>query len=624
MTRKIIGAILAIPILGTLGLYLAGTFYFLFNHGNISQVTPLTIIEYWQAHHNIVQYQKHLTLSILGALIISVVIPLIMIFFADKGQEELHGSARFATMKELRDKGLLSGKGILIGQFKGQYLVFTGSQFVFIAAPTRSGKGVSIAVPNMLSWHGSMVVLDLKQEGFSLTSKYRAKHGQEVYLFNPFTEDGQTHGYNPLFYVRDGDFCISDILTIANSFYPASDPKNKFWDEQACNLFLGLALLVKETPEWPFTIGEMMRQSSGKGQEPQAYIKQLIKERQNSRPLSEPCVDALNRFLALSDNSLANVLASFNAPMTNWINPIFDAATSRNDFDLRDLRKRRMTIYIGITPDYLPQAGRILNLFFSQLVSLNMKELPEHNAQLKYQCLLMMDEFTAMGKIAILAKSVSYLAGYGLRLLTIVQSPSQLEESTSEGGYGKEGARNYMSNHAAQVVFAPKDNEDAEDYSKMIGYKTVKSTSQSHNTGRSGGSLSHSDQRRAVMLPQEVKEMGATKQVINMENIKPIFCDKICYYNDPVFINRLKTVSPSLYALGRKLPTEEQLKYAVRHKELEVVIPHISLSSATKHIVPNETDNTIIPTSTPETVDKSHSLESTSWEHDNSEFTPDF
>nr|AEY78165.1 Type IV secretion system protein VirD4 [Aliivibrio fischeri] len=184
--------------------------------------------------------------------------------------------------------------------------------------------------------------MDLKQENFSITSKYRAKYGQQVFLFNPFTENGQTHRYNPLGYVREGDCKIGDILTITTSFYPIDDPKNSFWNDQASNLFLGLALMVSETPSLPFTIGELLRQSSGKGKPLKEYLQGIMDDREkSSSPLSESCIDALNRFIALTDNSLSNVLASFNAPLKLWANPLFDAATSANDFDLRELRKKK-------------------------------------------------------------------------------------------------------------------------------------------------------------------------------------------------------------------------------------------------------------------------------------------
>ena len=577
MNKKMLFFACGSPLFIGLALYLAGITYFMLFGANIDAVTPYTIIEQWRDYHDDSRYQKSLTFSLLVGFGIAIVAPLLMMIFGDKkDKEELHGSARFATEDEVKKEGLTnnSGKGILIGQFGGifgffkTYIYFNNDRFILLIAPTRSGKGVGIVIPNLLVYNHSMVILDLKLENFSITSKYRAKYGQKVFLFNPFTENGQSHRYNPLGYVREGDLKIGDIFTITTSFYPTSDPKNSFWHDQASNLFLGLALMVSETPSLPFTIGELLRQSSGKGKPIKEYLHEIMTDRaKSSVPLSEPCIDSLNRFLSLTDNSLSNVLASFNAPLKLWSNPLFDAATSANDFDLRDLRKQRMTIYIGVTPDYLEQAERILNLFFSQLINLNTKELPEHNPELKYQCLLVMDEFTAMGRIGILAKSVSYIAGYGLRLLTIIQAPSQLDST-----YGQEEARTYRTNHAGQILFAPRENQDAEEYSETIGYKTVKAKSNSKTRGKHGQTDSISDQRRAVMLPQEVKEIGMWKQIICIENLKPIFCKKVRYFNDPVFIDRLKEVSPSL-ALIKKIPTQEQLKAAIKNKELQIEIP---------------------------------------------------
>ncbi|GAL10863.1 coupling protein VirD4 ATPase [Vibrio astriarenae] len=117
----------------------------------------------------------------------------------------------------------------------------------------------------------------------------------------------------------------------------------------------------------------------------------------------------------------------------DWNNPLFDAATSANDFDFHELRRKPMTVYIGVTPDYIPVSGRILNLFFSQLINLNTKVLPEQDRSLKHKVLLLMDEFTAMGRSGIIAKSNNYFAGYGLQLLTIVQNPAQIEAPTLTG-----------------------------------------------------------------------------------------------------------------------------------------------------------------------------------------------
>ncbi|MBD4157521.1 type IV secretory system conjugative DNA transfer family protein, partial [Xanthomonas citri pv. citri] len=156
-------------------------------------------------------------------------------------------------------------KGIIVGKWKKRFLLFPGLQFVLLSAPTRSGKGVGIVIPNLLSWEDSVVVLDVKQENFLITSGWRARYGHACYLFNPFAEDGRTHRYNPLGYISDDPrLRVGDILDLGYAIYPG-DGKEPFFDDTARNLFLGLVLYLCETPELPRTFGELLRQASGKG-----------------------------------------------------------------------------------------------------------------------------------------------------------------------------------------------------------------------------------------------------------------------------------------------------------------------------------------------------------------------
>jgi type IV secretion system protein VirD4 len=476
------------------------------------------------------------------------------------------------------------GPPLVVGVWRGRYLRFSGQQFVLLAAPARSGKGVGIVVPNLLSYPDSVVVLDIKQENFNLTAGYRRANGHDVYLFSPFAEDGRTHRYNPLSAISDGVFRVGDILSIGYALYPVGG-HDDFWKDQARNLFLGIVLLLCEwrdarragnidVPDSPVTMGEVLRQSSGNGMPVKAYLQQALL--QNRRLLSGACVDALNRFLANDDKVLASILATFNAPLTIWANPIVDAATSANDFDLRDVRKRRMSVYVGITPDHLSEAALLVNLVFSQLVNLNTRQLPQDNPQLKVQCLLLMDEFTSVGKIHIIARAVAYMAGYNLRLLSIVQSVSQLESV-----YGRADARTFVTNHAMQIIYAPREQKDANEYSEMLGTFTDRSRSVSRSNaigGRGGSSESFSEQRRPLLLPQELKELGRDREIILLENTKPILADRICYWRDPVFTSRL-VAAPAIPAMDL-VRFVAQVERRVRDVQLDDVdeagVMHIS------------------------------------------------
>lgn len=471
---------------------------------------------------------------------------LVTYFIARPKKQSMHGDARFANSGDLSKVGMFksSKNGIIVGKFKGDLVRLSGQQFVILAAPTRSGKGVGVVIPNLLEYQESMVVLDIKQENFELTSGWRASQGQEIYLFNPFAEDRRTHRWNPLTYVSsDPAFRVSDLMSIAAMLYPDVSDDQKFWVSQARNAFMAFTLYLFE--KWEHdeksglpvklrdkpTIGMVYRLSSGDGSD----LKKLY-ERLASQPyLSGNARSAFANLLSQANETFASILGTFKEPLNAWINPVLDAATSDDDFMLTDVRKKPMTIYVGIQPNKLAEARLIVNLFFSQLINQNTKELPQNNPALKYQCLLLMDEFTSIGRVEIIASAVSYMAGYNIRLLPIIQSMAQLDAT-----YGKDVSRTLITNHALQIVYAPREQQDANDYSDMLGYTTVRKENITKGRGRDSVSKSHSEERRALMLPQELKAMGPDKEVFLYEGIPhPVLCDKIRYYKDKHFTERL-------------------------------------------------------------------------------------
>jgi type IV secretion system protein VirD4 len=457
-------------------------------------------------------------------------------------RQSLHGEARFASGGDLASKDMFKpqNNGIVIGKFGGKIVRLGGQQFVILAAPTRSGKGVGVVIPNLLDYQESMVVLDIKQENFDLTSGWRKSVGHEIYLFNPFAEDRRSHRWNPLTYVSsDPAFRVSDLMSISAMLYPDGAEDQKFWVSQARNAFMAFSLYLFEKYEddekigFPFskkpTLGAIYRLSSGDGQ---SELKPFLKDLAQRPFLSGHAKTAFSGMLSQADETFASILGTFKEPLNAWINPILDAVTSDDDFLITDVRKRKMTIYIGIQPNKLAESRLIINLFFSQLINQNTKELPQNNKELKHQCLLLMDEFTSIGKVDIIATAVSYMAGYNIRLLPIIQSMSQLDAT-----YGKDLSRTMITNHALQIVYAPREQQDANDYSEMLGYTTVRKDS--FTRGREY-SRSESEERRALMLPQELKAIGFDKEIFFYEGIPhPVLCDKIKYFKDRYFTERL-------------------------------------------------------------------------------------
>ena len=459
----------------------------------------------------------------------------------------LHGEARFATERDIRKAGLRSKQGILLGRKDGKFLCFGGPEHVMVYAPTRSGKGVGYVIPNLLNWPDSVVALDVKKENFDRTAGFREASGQAVFLFDPLDEQGRTARYNPLAYVRrDPVDLYDDLQRIAVMLFPAENRADPFWFETARSAFVAIGGYVAETPGLPLTIGEILRQLSASS-DLKAHFLAAMKERARSTaPLSSHCIGALNDFLSASENTMNSVRKTTTARLGLWLNPRIDAATSANDFDLRELRSRPMSIFLGVTPDNLDRMAPLLNLFFQQVINLNSRELPEQNPKPNRRVLLLLDEFPALGHVGVLAKSVAFVAGYGIRLLTIIQSPAQLRAI-----YGPDLAKTIMTNHAIEVVFAPKEQDVANEMSERIGYDTVQAKSRSRPWGLSAGKRSESvsDQRRALMLPQELKLIPSSKAFVLATSVPPIICDKIIYYEDAAFTARLK--APPVIAPNR-------------------------------------------------------------------------
>lgn len=550
----LIAALLGFAALGCAAVYLSAVLFLLLNKADPRQARFMSITHYWTLYAGDPLLRKKLIVSMAASGFgLLVVLPAALVA-AGRPRRPLHGDARFANAGEVARAGLLdmsktSSPSILVGRYRGRFLALPGQLSVMLSAPTRSGKGVGVVIPNLLNWQDSVVVLDIKGENYDITAGYRAACGQAVFAFSPFDDEARTHRWNPLTAVRTSAIHrVGDLLMIGQVFFPndgSGTSSEAFFNDQARNLFLGLGLLLLESPKLPRTIGELLRQSSGRGQSLKGHLTAVIEQRKASgSPLSDECIDALQRLLSNSENTLTSIVSTLNAPLTIFADAVVDAATSADDFRLEDVRRKRMSIYVQIPPNRLANARPLLNLFFSQLVSLNTQQLPERDPALKFQCLLVNDEFTAMGRVGIISSAAAFLAGYNLRLLTVVQAMSQLDAV-----YGDKDARTFATNHGLQILFAPREQRDADEYSAMLGQFTERATSRGRSRSfsqhsASGTSTNESYQRRALLLPQEFKELGSERLVVIAENCKPILAEKIRYHREKVFMARLRPAPP--------------------------------------------------------------------------------
>jgi type IV secretion system protein VirD4 len=517
----------------------------------------------------------------------------LLVALNSKAKSKIYGDAKFATLVDVRRSksvtwGVDGGKGIVIGKFKGKLLRYVNPDFVSISAGTRAGKGAAIVVPNLLEWIGSMLVLDLKQECFNITSKFRQLVlGNKIFLVNPFSD--KTHGFNALYYIDlDTNEGSVDLMGVAEIFYPTDSTSGaeKHFNESAQSLLIALvkALFVfigydkntlrnSNVPD-VFSIGSAVDLFH------RMELESVVTALKNIHAtIGDPvtkgvildAVDKFSTFITLGDEAKGSVIGTFEKQMKLFSLPQFRAATDRNDFDFRNMRREKMTIYLGILPKEVKIAGTFLNLFFTTAIKIQLSENPDFDPSLKHNVLMLADEFPAFGAVNYVKDSAGYIAGYKVQLLTISQSISQHQEN-----YGEKGAESLMYNHPCKIVYATSDMKNAEYYANEIGYIT--GTSHSKNKSNSKGAVSRGDAesetRSHLILPQDIKTLADSEEIILLRGENSIRCDKAYYFNDRYFMDKLISLSPRLQEIQKKIgkskfPSKEQLAEALTKGELE-------------------------------------------------------
>jgi len=454
-------------------------------------------------------------------------------------------------------------------------LWLNGALHLIVICPTRSGKTTSIAIPVLLTYAQSMVVSDLKGELRKLTSSQRLAMGQRVYVWAPYDVDGRTHRFNPFTLLAGSDpgTRIGDIQTIAAILYPDEQGKDPFWTSQSRAAFTAFASFMFESweqrwrrglpsdpntaPDYPSFERILRFSAGGDGQTTLQLLQSILKNPQKYDFVSPQTRTIFSNLAGLAEQTFSSVLASMHAPLQQFLNPILAAATNATDFDVLSLRKQPTTLYVDIPTNKLDESSKLLNIFYSSVIGNNLGKQLGEDKELKYQMLMMMDEFTAMGRLDVWAKRISISASYGVRDCCIVQSRAQLRSV-----YGDNDAQNFITNHGCQVAFAPREQSDATEYSEMLGYKTLrrKQESRSRGGGATQTSTSYTEERRALYLPQEIKELPQDDELIFLEGCKPIRARKNWFFKDKTLKKRTELAPVAVEPLTKRLATASALQ----------------------------------------------------------------
>lgn len=463
---------------------------------------------------------------------------------------------------------------LIVGKTEyGDYLRFEGGEHSVLHARSGAGKSVGFSIPNAFAWSGSLVALDIKRELFAITSGYRRSQGHEVFLFDPSAEDGRSHRWNPFWQVqRDEPERFDQIARMAFQLFPEvagqGNGNTDFWHAAAREAFCAVATLIAETPSEPLTMANVLRgflRSDAGG-----WMRQLISDRRSSsEPYSRAVVDGISSYLATDDKLGGSICKAITTQLQIWSNPRVAAATSATDFDLRDIRRRKMAIYVGVSPGDIPRNAPLLRLFFDSLLNVNTSKTPDQDPTLKVPSLLLLDEFAQLGRMDRLAHGLQYARGYGLRFALVVQNRAQIMDV-----YGSYAATDVFDNVGCEMIYGTGDEKLAEQLEKRLGDATVNVVTKNRPRWFSWmkpdkQSEAEHPHRRPLMLRQEILQMPPDEQLILRPGMKPIRAKKILWYREKEFLRR-RQPPPAVPQLSVEIPMDDGALRIGRHADLSL------------------------------------------------------
>lgn len=495
----------------------------------------------------------------------------LMDFRPYRRKEKVHGDAKWADEAAIKRAKLRSKKGLLMGRTgAANYLVADDFQHVLLFAPTGSGKGVGFVIPNLLYWEESVVVHDIKGENFELTSGYRKNRlRQECYYWNPADPNGLSHCYNPLDWISDkpGQM-VDDVQKICNLVLP----EQEFWQNEARSLMLGIILYLCAVPEKTTSFGEVVRTMRS---DDVVYNLAVVLDTIGGK-IHPVAYMNIASFLQKADKERSGVVSTLNSALELWANPLIDTTTASSDFDLQTLKKRKQSVYVGVTPDNLQRLEPLLKVFYQQATDFMTRQMPKKDEP--FGVMFMLDEFPSLGEMPQFQVGIAYFRGFRVKLFLIVQDTQQLK-----GIYEEAGMNSFLSNSYYRVTYSANNIETANMISQLVGNKTV--TQESHNKPKfvdfnpGSRTMQVSETQRALLLPQEVIQLPRDEQIILVESFPPIKCKKIFYYKDAFFKKRLLPPCP--------VPTQEP--YDPRKKKKVAAPPPPPADGGTKGGTPATT-----------------------------------
>jgi type IV secretion system protein VirD4 len=441
-----------------------------------------------------------------------------------------YGSARWAAKREIRRAKLLNPNGVIIGRWQDHYLRHDGPEHVLCFAPTRSGKGVGLVVPTLLTWPGSAIVHDIKGENWTLTAGWRARFGR-VLLFDP--TNPESAAYNPLLEIRRGEWEVRDAQNIADVLVDPEGAleRRNHWEKTSHSLLVGaiLHVLYAEPDKTLAGVANFLS-------DPRRPIDTTLDAMMTTPHLGErgvhPVVaSAARELLNKSANERSGVLSTAMSFLGLYRDPVVAGVTRQCDWRIRDLVEgdSPATLYLVVPPSDISRTKPLVRLLLNQ-IGRRLTEKLEANLR-RHRLLLMLDEFPALGKLDFFESTLAFMAGYGIKSFLIAQSLNQIEKA-----YGPN--HSILDNCHVRVSFATNDERTAKRVSDALGTTTELRAMRNYAGHRLSPWLGHlmvsrQETPRALMTPGEVMQLPPDDELVMVSGCPPIRGKKARYYEDP-------------------------------------------------------------------------------------------
>lgn len=528
-------------------------------------------------------------ITISGVGLLGLVVAKMVTANSSKVNEYLHGSARWANVQDIQAAGLIprarslwqcitgqdaaASSGVYVGAWidrKGRqhYLRHNGPEHVLCYAPTRSGKGVGLVVPTLLSWGHSAVVTDLKGELWSLTAGWRRQHAKnKVLRFEPAGLEGSVC-WNPLDEIRLGtQHEVGDVQNLATLIV---DPDGKglqsHWQKTSQALLVGVILhaLYKSKAEGTTAtlpgVDAMLADPNRDTAE--LWMEMLTNSHVNGQ--NHPVVGSAARdMMDRPDEEAGSVLSATKSYLALYRDPVVARNVGQSDFRIKDLMHQgsAVSLYIVTQPNDKARLRPLVRVMVNMIVRLLADKMDFERgrpvARYKHRLLMMLDEFPSLGRLEIMQESLAFVAGYGIKCYLICQDINQLK--SRETGYGHD--ESITSNCHIQTAYPPNRVETAEHLSKLTGQTTVvkeQITTSGRRTSALLGQVSRTIQevQRPLLTPDECLRMpGPVKSdtgdivkagdmVIYVAGYPAIYGRQPLYFQDRAFQARAAIPAP--------------------------------------------------------------------------------